>query len=329
MRRRGFSFIITKKGLFLVVSLLVVIIAATWGVRLIRHGQRYLNGVKAGVCLEGYNVERLLESELYDVVSDIAQSFDVEARNARWDWATGSLQEEVVGQIIDVSATVQALLQAPPNSRLTLVSVPVLPSITSAHFQPYYRGPTLEPRVALMINVDWGEEFIPDMLEVLAARNVSATWFPTGRWVVKEPDLAKKIALAHHEIGNHGGWHGLAGKMSRNEVTRLIQEGEDQIVATTGQKPQLFAPPAGDFNKQTVAVAAELGYKTVLWTVDTVDWKRPAPTVIIDRVLSKIGNGALVLMHPTKPTLEALPVILEHLDSRGFKCVTVSELLAD
>jgi len=50
---------------------------------------------------------------------------------------------------------------------------------------------------------------------------------------------------------------------------------------------------------------AELGYKTVLWTIDTVDWQRPAPTVIIDRVLSKLSNGALVLMHPTQPTLEA------------------------
>ncbi|HHY10483.1 MAG TPA: polysaccharide deacetylase family protein [Firmicutes bacterium] len=329
MRRRGFSFIITKRGLFFIVSLLVAISAATWGVRLARHGRRYLNGVKAGVCLEGYNVERLLEPELYDVVADIAQSFAVEARNAKWDWETNSLQEEVVGQVADVAATVQALLEAPANTRLKLVAVPVLPSITAAHFQPYYQGPGLEPKVALMINIDWGEEFILGMLEVLAARGVLATWFPTGRWAEKEPELAEKIAAAGHEIGNHGGWHGLAGKMSRSEVTRLIQEGEDKIMAATGQKPQIFAPPAGDFNKQTVAAAAELGYKTVLWTVDTVDWQRPQPTVIIDRVLSGVTNGALILMHPTKPTLEALPIILEHLENRGYVCVTVSELLAD
>ncbi len=131
-------------------------------------------------------------------------------------------------------------------------------------------------------------------------------------------------------MGNHGGWHGMASQMSRGEVARLIQEGgEDAILMATGQKPQIFAPPAGDFNKQTIAVAAELGYKTVLWTVDTVDWQRPAPTVIIDRVIGKINNGSLVLMHPTKPTLEALPVILDHLSNRGFVCVTVSELLAD
>ena len=91
----------------------------------------------------------------------------------------------------------------------------------------------------------------------------------------------------------------------------------------------MFAPPSGDFNQQTVSVAAELGYKTVLWTVDTVDWQRPAPTVIIDRVIGKVKNGALVLVHPTKPTLEALPVILDHLANMGYQCVTVTELLAD
>ena len=95
----------------------------------------------------------------------------------------------------------------------------------------------------------------------------------------------------------------------------------------TGQKPMLFAPPAGDFNKQTVAVAAELGYKTILWTLDTIDWDRPAPTVIIDRVVSRIQNGAFVLMHPTEPTAQALPLIIEQLQQRGYSIVPVSQIL--
>lgn len=300
-----------------------------FGPLFLKSCQRRLQGVKTGVTLEGQPVERLLESELYDVVAGLAEAFNIEASNASWDWQNSTVRSEIVGQVVDVQATVDLLLQAEPQSPVHLVTVAILPSVTSAYFQPYYRGPTAEPRVSLMINVDWGNEFIPDLLEVFQDYDVSTTWFLTGRWAALYPGLAKEIALAGHEIGNHGAWHGLAGQMSRAEVTRLILEGEDQLLAATGQKSQLFAPPAGDLNKEVVAIAAELGYKTVLWTLDTVDWQRPAPTVIVDRVIGKIKNGSLVLMHPTKPTLEALPVILDHLLDLGFQCLTVGELLAD
>ncbi len=321
--------IITKRGLFAGALVVLCIVLVFFGPGLFLRCQRQLRGVKAGVTLEGHPVGGLLEQELYDMVAGLAETFQVEARNASWDWRSGTVQEEVVGQVVDVQSTVKALLGAGAKAQLELITVQVLPSVTSAHFQPYYRGPTSEPKVALMVNVDWGNEFIEPMLRVFSDFGVLATWFPTGRWASQEPGLAKTIATAGHEIGNHGGWHGMPSQMSRSEVARLIQEGEDAILMATGQKPQIFAPPAGDFNKQTVAVAAELGYKTVLWTVDTVDWQRPAPTVIVDRVIGKINNGSLVLMHPTKPTLEALPVILDHLSNRGFVCVTVSELLAD
>lgn len=321
--------IITKRGLLIGALIVLCIILAFFGPALVMRCQRQLRGVKGGVTLEGYPVGGLVEQELYDVVAGLAETFHVEASNATWNWQSGMVQAEVVGQVVDVQSTVEALLKAPAKTALELITVKVLPSITSAHFQPYYRGPASEPRVAFMVNVDWGNEFIEPLLDVFADFGVLATWFPTGRWASQTPELAKAIAAAGHEIGNHGGWHGMPSQMSRSEIARLIQEGEDAILMATGQKPQIFAPPAGDFNKQTVAVAAELGYKTVLWTVDTVDWQRPAPTVIVDRVIGRINNGSLVLIHPTKPTLEALPVILDHLSNRGFVCVTVSELLAD
>lgn len=321
--------IITKRGIVLFALAFLIVALALLGPGLFKTAQRTLYGVKKGVTLAGQLVEGLLEEELYDVVASLAETSFVEASNASCNWQTGEITAEVIGQLVDVQSTVDALLVAPARAKVDLVTVLILPSITRAHFEPIYRGPTTEPRVALMINVDWGDEFIPGMLEVFAHYGVSATWFPTGRWAKATPSLAKTIARAGHEIGNHGGWHGSPSEMSRAETARLIQEGEDLILEASGQRPQVFAPPSGDFNQQTVAVAAELGYKTVLWTVDTVDWQRPAPTVIIDRVKAKIVNGALVLMHPTQPTLEALPVILDYLAQKGFQCVTVTELLAD
>ena len=321
--------IITKRGIVLIVAVFLILATGFLGPGLYRVAQRTLYGVNAGVTLEGQLVEGLLEHELYDVVASLAETFYVEASNASCNWQTGEIIGEVIGQLVDVQSTVDALLAAPAKSQLDLVTVLILPSITKAHFEPIYRGPTSEPRVALMVNVDWGDEFIPGMLDVFADYGVSATWFPTGRWAKVSPDLAKKISQAGHEMGNHGGWHGSASEMSRAETTRLIQEGEDLVLEASGQRPRVFAPPSGDFNQQTVSVAAELGYKTVLWTLDTVDWQRPAPTVIIDRIKGKVTNGALVLMHPTQPTLEALPVILDYLAQSGFQCVTVSELVAD
>lgn len=328
-RRKGFSLVVTRRTLILGSLILLAAAAVVWGPDAVWTVRRHMYGVKPGVTLDNYPVGGLLEHELYDVIASLSESYYVEARNASWDWQAHTVQAEQVGQVVDVSATVEALLSAPKGSRVDYVMVQILPSITQKHFQIYRRGPETDPVMALMVNVDWGDEYIEPMLDVFRKFGVSATWFPTGRWAKRTPDLARKIADAGHEIGNHGGWHGMPSQMGRDEVRRLILEGEDVLVETTGQKPTIFAPPGGDHNNQTVVVAGELGYKTVLWTIDTVDWQRPAPTTIIDRVVGRAANGALVLMHPTQPTLEALPIIIDQLLQKGFRLVTVSELLAD
>jgi len=121
----------------------------------------------------------------------------------------------------------------------------------------------------------------------------------------------------------------MAGKMSASEVERLIREGDEAVFMATGQRTQLFAPPSGDMNDQTAVVAAQMGFRTILWTIDTIDWQRPAASVIVNRVVSKAQNGGLVLMHPTRPTAEALPIIIQQLKELGFELVTVSKLLGE
>jgi probable sporulation protein (polysaccharide deacetylase family) len=328
-RRWSFSVIVTRRALIMFSVAVLAGAAVFLGPSLARRIQRSLYGVKPGVMLADFPVGGLLEHELYDVIASLSEDLYVEARNAAWDWQANQVQGEQVGQVVDVKATVQELLRAAPNSRVDYVMVQILPSITSKHFQVFRRGPETDPAMALMVNVDWGDEFIEPMLEVFQRYGVSATWFLTGRWAKRAPELARKISEAGHEIGNHGGWHGMPSEMGREEVRQFITDGENVLIEVTGQKPALFAPPGGDHNRQAVAVAAELGYKTVLWTIDTVDWQRPAPTTIIDRVVGRASNGALVLMHPTQPTLEALPIILDQLIQKGYRLVTVGELLAD
>ena len=108
-----------------------------------------------------------------------------------------------------------------------------------------------------------------------------------------------------------------------------IKKSSEILEKITGIKPILFAPPYGDFNDEVVKVAEQLGYKVILWSLDTIDWNNPSPQTIVDRVMSKYHNGAIVLMHPTKNTVEALPQIINQLKEKGYKITKVSEVIVD
>ncbi|QUL99486.1 MAG: polysaccharide deacetylase family protein [Candidatus Fermentithermobacillus carboniphilus] len=197
-----------------------------------------------------------------------------------------------------------------------------------ATLAPVSRGSSDQARVSLMFNVDWGEEYIPEILDILKSKGVKATFFLTGAWVEKNPDLAKRIVSEGHEVGNHGQVHAHIEDMSKERLQDLILKGEETIFEFTGARPsKLFAPPYGEWNDSTVSYASEIGYQTILWTVDTVDWRNPPPETIWKRALSGAAPGALILLHPTEPTVEALPVIIDGLKEKGLLAVTVSENL--
>ncbi|TDX46618.1 polysaccharide deacetylase family protein [Orenia marismortui] len=191
----------------------------------------------------------------------------------------------------------------------------------------YYQGPSGKKAMSLTINVAWGEEYLPSMLDTLDKYQVKATFFFIGRWVEKFPDKTKEIKERGHELGNHGYRHLHPKKLSKDKLVKLIKDNEELIYKTTGIRTNLFAPPYGEVDDRISEVASEAGYKTIMWSADTIDWQRPAPEVIINRVLSKAQNGGIVLMHPTKPTSQALAQIIEKLQAKGYKLVTVSELL--
>ncbi len=193
--------------------------------------------------------------------------------------------------------------------------------------EPVYQGKTGQKVVAITFNVDWGEEFIPDLLKTLQQNKVKATFFLTGRWAEKFPELAAEIRKRGHEVGNHGYKHLHLTKCSPAQVREEIVKAEKAIEAVTGERPCLFAPPYGEFDAAVQRIAAELGYKVVMWSLDTIDWQRPDASTIVDRVVPRIHNDAIVLMHPTQPTVEALPIILKRLKEEGYRFATVSEII--
>ena len=188
-----------------------------------------------------------------------------------------------------------------------------------------YKGNENNKNVSLMINVYWGNEYVEKMLEVIDKNSVKVTFFVGGSWVEKNPDLFKKIVASGAEIGNHGYYHKDHDKISRERNEEEIFITHKLVKSFTGIDMNLFAPPSGAYNEITLDVANELGYKTIMWSKDTIDWRDKNTELILNRAISKPQNGDLILMHPSYNTVEALNSIINFYKNNGFNLVTVSE----
>ncbi|HHV19559.1 MAG TPA: polysaccharide deacetylase family protein [Thermoanaerobacterales bacterium] len=198
---------------------------------------------------------------------------------------------------------------------------------TFGKYKPIYEGRKDKKIIAFTCNVAWGNEYIPPLLKVFSEKNVKATFFIEGRWAEKFPDLLKLIYNKGHEIGNHGYSHAHHGQLSYEDNFNEIKKTEMVIQEITGEKPTLFAPPYGEFSELTVKAVNSMNYRLIMWTIDTIDWKKPGVEYIVNKILENAGNGKIILMHPTEDTVRAMPTIIENLHRQGFKITTVSELL--
>ena len=201
------------------------------------------------------------------------------------------------------------------------------PQTEPALAQPFRCGAEDSDCVSLSFNVDWGEEYLPDILAVLAENNVPATFFLTGRWCDLHPDLAAQIAEAGHELGNHGYSHASPNASDREEIIDEIDRTKQAIREATGVATRLYAPPAGEADEHVLEAAEQAGCSTVLWSVDTIDWQQPEADTVLRRVMGQLHGGAIILAHPTACTLQALPHIIEEARAEGYRFVTVSENL--
>ncbi len=194
----------------------------------------------------------------------------------------------------------------------------------------YYSGDENSNNVSLMINVYWGTEYLDDMLDILEENDVKTTFFVGGTWAVKESSMLEKIFKAGHEIANHGYYHKDQGKVSAQQNREEIENTHKLVKGLIGVDMNLFAPPSGSYNKKTVEIASELGYKTIMWTEgrDTIDWRDKDSNLIYQRAVRNCKGGDFVLMHPTEATKNALDKIIKTLKSQGFVLTTVSDNLS-
>ncbi|SHG93825.1 polysaccharide deacetylase family protein [Tepidibacter thalassicus] len=195
--------------------------------------------------------------------------------------------------------------------------------------EPFYRGNKENSNyVAITCNVDWGNEYIDQMLKILDEKNVKITFMVTGRWAEKYPDILLKIKKEGHEIGNHGYKHIDYSKLNYNLNYREIKKSKEIIETIIKEKTVFFEPPSGYYNKDTVKAAKDFGYIPIKWSIDTIDWKyKNNYSEIIKKIKSsKIEDGSIILIHPTNGTIQSLESIINIVRENGYEVGKLSDI---
>jgi peptidoglycan/xylan/chitin deacetylase (PgdA/CDA1 family) len=230
----------------------------------------------------------------------------------------------------------------PLLATLGLALALLLPSATRAQDAPsvpvssdeVLHGDPTRPNLALIFNVGAGYVPATAILDTLADHQLHATFFVMGWWAERHPDELKQIADAGHEIASHG--HSIFDltQVSDAQVRDDLESADQAISAVTGRTTRpLWSPSAGYRDARVRTIAANLGYRPILWTVDGGDWTTDASAEsVYSHVVNGASNGAIVVLHYDSPhsvsaTAEVLPAAIDSLRGAGYHLLTISELL--
>lgn len=194
---------------------------------------------------------------------------------------------------------------------------------------PIYCVDTDEKVVAISFDASWGADKTLGILETLEKFDVKANYFVVGFWATKYAEELKKLSDSGRvEIGTHSNTHPHMNKKTKSEMKLELETSINIIEEITGKKIDLFRAPFGEYSDNLLTVAEEMGLYTIQWDVDSLDWKNLSSEEITNRILSRVQNGSIVLMHNDGAhTLEALPAIIIGLKNKGYTFKTIGELI--
>ena len=183
----------------------------------------------------------------------------------------------------------------------------------------------------IAITFDDGPGIYTDrVLGYLRNYNAKATFFMIGPSAQRYSSIVKRVFESGHQIGNHTWSHPSLPGLSPTQVQNEISSTNNILQGITGAKPNTLRPPYGATNAAVQRVVSNLGMSSILWSVDTRDWADRNSAVVCNRAVSNVRSGSIILLHDIHPTsVEAVPCILQNLTSRGFRFVTVSQLLGE
>jgi peptidoglycan-N-acetylglucosamine deacetylase len=186
--------------------------------------------------------------------------------------------------------------------------------------------------VALTFNIGWGDEKAEPILDVLKKENVkAATFFLSGSWAERHPDLVNRIVKEGYEIGMLGYAYKDYTELEEEKVRQDILKAQEVFKKLNVKNIKLLRAPTGHFDKTTLKLAERFGYTVVHWSVDSKDWTNPGTEIIKENV-SKAKKGDIILLHASdsaKQTASALPGIVQDLKRKGLKLVTVSDMIVN
>ena len=191
-----------------------------------------------------------------------------------------------------------------------------------------YDAKKVQKTIALTFDDGPHGTLTPRLLDILKAKNVSVTFFVMGVKAIMHPEILKRAHNEGHEIANHAWDHPVLSKIPRDTV-------HDQLVRTTAAikkaistTPKTMRPPYGNTNKGlNEFIFKNEKLQVIMWSLDTLDWKRPPPGEIISKTVQRIKPGAVILCHDIHPgTIEAMPELIDQLKQAGYSFATASQL---
>lgn len=200
-------------------------------------------------------------------------------------------------------------------------------------YNAYYISDTSKKKIYITFDAGYEAGYTPKILEALKKHNVKATFFVVGTLMKSDPEVIKQIDSEGHIIGNHTMNHPNMSKMQTLEdFKNQIKPVEILFKNLTGKDmKKYYRPPQGIYNLKNLEMANELGYKTIFWSLAYVDWKKniqPSHDEAFNKILSRIHNGAILLLHSTSKTnSEILDELLTKLEDMGYEFGTLDELV--
>lgn len=198
----------------------------------------------------------------------------------------------------------------------------------STRLVPVYRVDTQEKQVAISFDAAWGADKTKQIMQVLEECNAGATFFLVGFWVDKYPEMVKAIDEAGFEIGTHSNTHPDMAKISQENIAKELEISSEKIKAITGKEVSLFRPPYGSYNNDLINACSQRNLIPIQWDVDSLDWKGLSAVDITSRVVDKVQNGSIILMHNNADNVvDAVKMVLERLINEGYKVTSVGDLV--
>ena len=172
-----------------------------------------------------------------------------------------------------------------------------------------------------------------EILDILDEYGIKATFFFIGQNVRDYPNAVPRVMAAGHEIGNHTFTHRNLQTLCYSDLVKEIEDTEEALIELVGYEPKLLRPPEGKFSDDVIRASKEKGYSIICWSIDTLDWAHNPTENIVHEVLDSVEAGDIILFHDfvsgESPTPAALRMIIPTLIERGYRFVTVSELMGE